>query len=266
MVTASSSSPQLSGKQDNDTALDTHTLVPCCILVKFQETRVRDKESVPGAASNRSWSLTSCWADPQRPAAHQLWNPVQVELTKEICWLFKNGVMFVFYRQLSENGYVFTDSESTGRTPAPPPPPPRIFSADHNKSPNYNSISTLKTLSSLRPPMLALTQSLLAAWTSCDMWTIGKWTVHIWAALETRLAVSMSRWMQSGSAQVSIRRPKAWFWKMSLPYRWVTPATRSAFSTCIKIFIRNTSLQCLENNEGCVFLCILYGCLCGQHW
>jgi len=29
--------------------------------------------------------------------------------------------MFVFYRQLSDNGYVFTDSESTGRTPAPPP-------------------------------------------------------------------------------------------------------------------------------------------------
>lgn len=54
MVTASSSSPQLSSKQDNNPALDTHTLVPCCILVKFQETCVRDKESVPGAASSRS--------------------------------------------------------------------------------------------------------------------------------------------------------------------------------------------------------------------
>jgi len=75
-------------------------------------------------------------------------------------------------------------------------------------------------------------QLLLAAWLSCSMYM--NWKEHVsWLHY---MSASTSWSMQIEFAQLSkVRvRPEAWFWRVSLTYWWVVPATRSVVIICVR--------------------------------
>jgi len=99
--------------------------------------------------------------------------------------------------------------------------------------PDSEVVSAKIALSSLWPPLLIWSWPSLAALSSlCDMYI--NWKEHVsWLHY---MGASTSWSMQIKFAQLSkVRvRPEAWFWRVSLTYRWVVPATRSAGYHCVR--------------------------------